>query len=277
MQNPIIILGAPRSGTTILGEILSAHPDLHYLVEPNPLWRRYVRSRCDYFNLEQEWDAVEPTKGLFESEMRKSLKMRLLEKTPQNCLRVPFVDAVFPDAKFVHILRDGVESSLSIARYWQKHTHGFRGVRLRQRLREASLQQLPRYGIQAFKRLLPAGTKPRVFWGPVLPGMGQMVDCMSITEVAAMQWRMCVEQATFHGRKLPPNQYLELRIEEFNKEKLKQVIEFVGLSSESSVFEAAEERFIRDQTAHRIAEADEKEVELVKRWVLPTMKWLGQL
>lgn len=36
---PIIIVGAPRSGTTLMGKVLSRHPDLEYLMEPRMTWR----------------------------------------------------------------------------------------------------------------------------------------------------------------------------------------------------------------------------------------------
>ncbi|MGB0743771.1 MAG: sulfotransferase family protein [Opitutales bacterium] len=276
MKSPVIILGAPRSGTTILGDILALHSKLHFAIEPNPLWKRYVSSECDYFDLEQERGAVGATRELFAAQLVDSGKQRLLEKTPQNCLRVPFVHAVFPDAKFVHIIRDGVESSLSIAKYWETNTKGFRGVRIRQRIQEASFSQLYYYGKQAAKRILPVGDSPRVFWGPVLPGMGGLVKSHSILEVAALQWRYCVEQATYYGRRLPSDQYMELRLEDFHEATLKRILDFAGLEHEESVLQAANELFVAGQTTHRQRDASESDIELVRRWIEPTMSWLGQ-
>jgi hypothetical protein len=277
MNPPIIILGAPRSGTTILGEILSQHSELHYMIEPNLTWHRYAGSDSDYFDMRRMGNATEPTRVQFEAELLRSGKARLLEKTPQNCLRVPFVRSVFPDAKFIHIIRDGVESSLSIAKYWQTNTHGLGGVRLSQRLKEVSLRQLPRYGVQFLKRMLPAGDTPRVFWGPVLPGMSGIVKALSIHEVAALQWRNCVEQATLYGRSLPDDQYMELRLEDFNEQALLNILDFAQLTPEDSVVNAAKERFQSEQTSHRSGEANANEIESVMRWIQPTMQWLGQL
>jgi len=42
---------------------------------------------------------------------------KLIEKTVSNGLRVPFIDSVFPDARYLHLVRDGrsvVESSLRL-------------------------------------------------------------------------------------------------------------------------------------------------------------------
>ena len=37
-------------------------------------------------------------------------EMRLLEKTPKNALRIPFFDAIFPDARFIFLWRDPREN-----------------------------------------------------------------------------------------------------------------------------------------------------------------------
>ena len=50
--------------------------------------------------------------------------VRLLEKTPKNALRVPFLAAVFPDARFVYLYRDPRETGQQHAR-----RAGGRGVR----------------------------------------------------------------------------------------------------------------------------------------------------
>ena len=43
----------------------------------------------------------------------------VLEKTCSNSLRVPFVDEVFPKAKFIFIYRNGIDASYSIMQRWQ--------------------------------------------------------------------------------------------------------------------------------------------------------------
>ena len=93
-------MGAPRSGTTFLGDVLSRHPSLHYMIEPSPIWKRYVREPSDMVCLsEQRKNAVIKTRTAFKNSLKESGLERLLEKTPQNCLRFPFVHAVFPEAQ----------------------------------------------------------------------------------------------------------------------------------------------------------------------------------
>lgn len=45
--------------------------------------------------------------------------VRLLEKTPKHALRIPFIDALFPDALFIHLVRDPLPNLGSIIDAWQ--------------------------------------------------------------------------------------------------------------------------------------------------------------
>jgi hypothetical protein len=44
--------------------------------------------------------------------------VRLLEKTPNNCLRIPFLRALFPDARFLFLRRDGRPNISSLMDGW---------------------------------------------------------------------------------------------------------------------------------------------------------------
>jgi hypothetical protein len=42
--------------------------------------------------------------------------LRYADKSPRNCFLIPFLHRVFPDAQFVHIMRDGRDAALSHSR-----------------------------------------------------------------------------------------------------------------------------------------------------------------
>ena len=44
---------------------------------------------------------------------------RLLEKTPKNALRIPFLAAAFPEARFIFLHRDPRQNLASIIEAWQ--------------------------------------------------------------------------------------------------------------------------------------------------------------
>lgn len=54
--------------------------------------------------------------------------IRLLEKTPENCLRLPFLAALFPDARVIYLTRDGRANVHSLMEGWRQ-PHLFPGYR----------------------------------------------------------------------------------------------------------------------------------------------------
>ncbi len=51
-------------------------------------------------------------------------RRRLVEKTPVNSFRIGYLDALCPDARFVHIIRDGRDVAASISRGWPPPSGG---------------------------------------------------------------------------------------------------------------------------------------------------------
>ena len=41
--------------------------------------------------------------------LERSGRSRFAEKTPSNCLRIPFIHALYPDCRIINIIRDGRE------------------------------------------------------------------------------------------------------------------------------------------------------------------------
>ncbi len=136
LQRPLFIVAAPRSGSTLLFETLAASAALssvggeaHWLVESirdlqpgpggvdsnrllaahaTPANRRYVVERI----LETLVDAAGRALPAHTDRI-------FLEKTPKNALRIPFFDAIFPDARFVFLWRDPRENISSIMEAWR--------------------------------------------------------------------------------------------------------------------------------------------------------------
>jgi hypothetical protein len=118
------IVGVARSGTSILGELVGAHPDVKYIFEAYVPWRLAGRGidGSDRFTAEQATPGVRRfIRWWFR--WRKGNARIVVEKNPRNILRVPFLRAVFPEAKFIHIVRDGRDVTCSLlpgigGRFW---------------------------------------------------------------------------------------------------------------------------------------------------------------
>jgi hypothetical protein len=128
---PIFIIGSGRSGTTALGVVLSMHPAVGFLNEPKALWHvvypgedvlgNYSRGPAR-FRLDAD-DATAEAKAaahkLYGAYLAATASARVVDKYPELVFRVPFVRALFPDAKFLFLIRNGWDTCASIARQSQ--------------------------------------------------------------------------------------------------------------------------------------------------------------
>ncbi len=277
LEKAIIIVGAPRSGTTLMAEILGAHSSLAYADEPRLIWRQGNDTRSDALRREDARPEVRARiRARLAELVRTAGRSRLLEKSPQNSLRLDFVDAVLPGCRFVHIVRNGYDSVLGIRSYWQKSATGVPAASLFRRLAEIRPRQLPHYARELVRRVAPGlpGVGPPV-WGPRLPGIDQLVREFDLLDVCCLQWRSCVEAACQAGRLLPPDRYLELRLEDVSEALVTETLQFCGLDDEPGVWEEFRKVFKPGLTAARSANADPRTLERIRRWIEPTNRWLG--
>lgn len=276
---PIFVIGSPRSGTTLLGNVLAAHPDLAYAEEPRMTWRQGNDKYSDYLRPEHARPKV--AQGIrrdFEQFVTDRGKKRLLEKTPSNALRLDFMRAVYPDGVFIHVLRNAYDAVLSIRSYSTKHSTGLPRAALLKRLREIKPAQLPYYAKEAAARILPEplnvfGRKPA--WGPRLPAMSDLQGELDPLQIACLQWRSCVEAACQAGRTFPENQYMELRLEDLNEDVLRRVMDFAQLPESPEVLETFRAKFRPQDPTGRRNTADHNQLQAIKRWTEPTLQWLG--
>jgi hypothetical protein len=117
-ERPVVIGGCGRSGTTLLRVMLDAHPSIccgpeSELFLPVPVHVSQLASRFGI--LRQEIAAMvrrAPSREkLIEEFLRRCCtlagKPRWAEKTPRNIRRLPEIFRAFPEARFIHVLRDG--------------------------------------------------------------------------------------------------------------------------------------------------------------------------
>ena len=92
----------------------------------------------------------------------------LLEKTPRNALNIKFMNAIFPDARYIYLHRAAPDNMASIMNAWKEgHATG----------RFATYPKLPGWDQNPWCLLLP-------------PGWREM-NGKSLAEIAAFQWQAC--------------------------------------------------------------------------------------
>lgn len=116
IEKPAFIVGCARSGTSILGEAIAAHPDVAYLFEASVIWNALQPDRVD-----DRLTATDLTPEIADAARRALAQAgagmsghRLLEKNPKHVLRLPYLAAIFPDCQFIHIIRDGRDTVASL-------------------------------------------------------------------------------------------------------------------------------------------------------------------
>ena len=130
----VFIVGCYNSGTTLLHEILTNHPQIgylptegHFLTDQLPSEHeldipRMWHLRKKLFQLESDDSLPDATRIKREWSMR--LKNRnspiLLEKSPQNGARMPWLQDNFENAHFIALIRNGYAVAEGIRR---KHSH----------------------------------------------------------------------------------------------------------------------------------------------------------
>jgi hypothetical protein len=286
--SPVIIVGCPRSGTTLLYNILSEVPSLWsigyeskeiierlhhpraknwesgaldetdltpasraYILDafernaaPGTFWRRINRFR-GWLQGNPAWTWIKrrgrtekrgsavssavPQQGLDMIRAfvrsgnslrigRGGRSIRLLEKTPENCLRLPFLLAVFPDARVIYLTREGPANVNSLIEGW-KQPHLFPGYRVPEPL-----------AIPGYERDRWAFT--------LIPGWRDLVD-RPLEQVCAWQWIRCNEAVLGHRERTRGEvPYLTVRYEDLVADPvavLRRIVGFIGVDFEHSL------------------------------------------
>jgi hypothetical protein len=187
-DRPIFVVGCPRSGTTLLTLMLHAHsriavpPETRFLVQAFRAQRRFGdlsrpegrarlarfvvdRRRSKTADLRLDRDVLRsavtkapPTLGsalgaVYRSYAAAQGKPRWGDKRPVYFQSVDAIRALFPDAQFVHLVRDGRDCMASLKRMPWWHRDAVESLAL--------WTQAVDYGERAARRL-PAGTWPQL-------------------------------------------------------------------------------------------------------------------
>lgn len=131
-DRPVIVLSPPRSGSTLLFETLAHSPDLHTIggeshrmIESIPSLQVGRQDSNRLVAADATAEVVDTLRQRFRAHARDRAghmpppRFRLLEKTPKNALRIPFLREVFPEARFVYLHRDPRQVMASMIDAWR--------------------------------------------------------------------------------------------------------------------------------------------------------------
>jgi tetratricopeptide (TPR) repeat protein len=116
-QVPIFIIGMPRSGTTLVEQILASHPQVHGGGELRHLEQALAeagaRSAAEAATLPAEQIAALGRRYLALAPLRRPGALRATDKLPGNFLHAGLIHLALPNARIVHCRRHPVDTCLS--------------------------------------------------------------------------------------------------------------------------------------------------------------------
>lgn len=120
--SPVFIVGFPRSGTTMLEQMLDAHPGYASMDERATLQRCIEHMERRGFAYPYDLDKLDATgaddlRDVYWAEVAKVISLQpgqqLVDKNPLNMLRLPMIVRLFPNAKIILALRHPCDVLLS--------------------------------------------------------------------------------------------------------------------------------------------------------------------
>jgi hypothetical protein len=221
-QSPIFVIGAARSGTKFLRDCLRGDERIAAVpYDVNYIWRYGQPNDSDDVLLPGSIESKQASfiRRTIEGQARLKDGKVLLEKTVSNSLRVPFVEAVFPGARYVHLVRDGRDVATSAIKEWSAPPDYRRLVEKLRRLPLASLPYLVWYlRNSVFNRGANTSGHVRV-WGPRYPGIHADLQTLSLAQVCAIQWKKSVDFARADLAALPSERVFHIRYEDLVQDR----------------------------------------------------------
>jgi hypothetical protein len=266
---PIFVLGSPRSGTTMVFTILAASASVNGLAgEGHFLWDLYHGEN------EHGWESQATRPDEIATHERRALRWTIaqladgrtyLDKTPRNSLQVPYLHTLFPDARFVVLIRDGRAVVSSLINGWRDTGGMFPG-----RVMPVPIA-IDGYAGERWKFLAP-------------PGWESYATGHTLEEVCAFQWVSCMEALLAARAQIDPDRWVEVRYEGFTADPVKEasrLLRALRLDDDPMVLHAARSLDARVTKAISAPRPDKwrdenpDEIERIVPMIAPTMSRLG--
>jgi len=135
---PVLIVGMPRSGTTLTEQIISSHPDVlgagevNFWGSANKALPLKIQTKTPYPQCLHEMTIAHAQEAIeqYENTLRKivgpdTTSRHISDKMPHNFLHLGLIAMLFPNVKIIHTKRDPIDTCLSIYFQHFNEAHGY--------------------------------------------------------------------------------------------------------------------------------------------------------
>lgn len=276
---PIFLIGAGRSGTKFLRSCLSASSQVDSVpYDINYVWRYGNESKLnDEFMPKDLTPSIKRyiIKSLHSlTDTNKPQAKFLVEKSVPNTLRTLFINEIFPNAKFVHITRDGhavIESSI---RQWKRPASK---AYLLKKLKYFPWSNY-RYAIWFVWNLLKSKfTEQPAIWGPRYNGISEDVSDLTVEDVSAKQWSRCVDVADEQLNQLESSRVFKVSFEDLMDDSsiIAELCHFIGIDDINTVEQYFHKNVNRSNNEKSIKNLSPEAIEAINTYALDSLKRLG--
>jgi hypothetical protein len=244
-ERPVFVVGAPRSGTTMAFELLKASGELEGLpFEGHDVWRAFHHPRWS------GWGSDAVGSGDVRFGERRFVNAyfhsflgpcRLVEKTPENSLRIPYLLDLFPDARFVAVRRDPCEVISSIINGWRDPAGRFRSYYVPMDLR------------------IPGHAHRRMWCFSLIEGWRGYAS-RPVHEIALAQWDHCTRAIEESRGLVDPTRWVDVCFEDLlerPEHTLGGICERIGIRNEPALLAKLSELRVNRLNALSADEAGE--------------------
>jgi hypothetical protein len=248
LKPPVILIGNYRSGTSLVQRLFGLHPSVVTWHEPRSIWRYADPGRSH-----DESDEGDATEEVIRYIRRRFLQYQvehgdrqIMEKTPSNVLRVPFVHKIFPEAKILYITRNPLSCISSAKVKWQTKKPKT-WSNLWRSFDDAPLSQIHYYAGAFLTHMVVtkvAKSRPLLISGPRYKGMDQDLKEHGPLRVIARQWARGNRKAREDLAKLGSGSVCAFRYEALVQDPvsvLSRVFDHCELSCDDRVLRSAKE------------------------------------
>ena len=232
----LIIIGAARSGTNMLRDIITSLNGVStWPCDEIPYIWRYGNSEHPHDEFTRAM-ATPKVKNYIRKSFDKMAFLTapsvLVEKTCASTLRVAYINEIFPEAKFIYLYRNGADAVASTMKRW---VAPFEFKYSLQKAPFVPLRDYPYYGSRfALNRIKQKFTKDKRLglWGPAFEGIQDVVKKEPLHVVCGHQWQRCVDVAERDFNDICSSQVFKLRYEDFvesPQRHLKEILSFIDL------------------------------------------------